>query len=137
MIKRTLDCLFWFFYITHTFLAIERVGCFFDFSLKFTCCSSLEGLLQTRSSQSKLHNITFNKKCAAEAAHEKCSFVLLRHSSLPPIGNDNKAYIFTQKVCLLTRILNCVANSLYQTLIKIARTQKPPHGVFHGAVDCF
>ncbi len=41
------------------------------------------------------------KKCAAEAAHEKCSLILLRHSSFPTKGNGDLAYIFTQKVCLL------------------------------------
>ena len=104
------NCTLWIFDISHTFLAVERVCRLFDFSLKFTYCPSFKRFLQARRSQSNLHKTTLNKKCAAEAAHEKCSFILLRHSSLLQTGNDDKAYIFTQKVCLSVRILNCVAS---------------------------
>ena len=48
----------------------------------------------------RIVNLLICKKCAAEAAHEKCSFILLRHSSSLAKGNDDKAYIFTKKVCL-------------------------------------
>jgi len=58
-------------------------------------------------------NIPPNKKCAAEAAHEKCSFILLRHSSFLIDRQCDKAYIFTQKVCLSSEILNCVAGTFY------------------------
>ena len=44
----------------------------------------------------KKHPETY-KKCAAEAAHEKRSLVLLRHSSLPA-GYDDQAYIFTKSM---------------------------------------
>ena len=125
MIDSIFDSSFWIFDETHAFFAVKWIYRLLYASSKFSCSSCTDGFFKAGGAKTNVHlNRHLNKKCAAEAAHEKCSLILLRHSSLLQIGNEDKAYIFTQKVCLSVRILNCVAKLLYQDNKRIARINK-------------